>query len=259
MPSGRRTSSAPPSSIPAPVPAPPAQRTGRSSSASRARSAARQSRAGCVQPRGERAQELVQRGLERAARPPERRRAVAQLRRQVGRVDRDVDADPQHRPALLRPRLDEHARELAPAEEDVVRPLDLRVRAREVGDGEPGAQRQQVVVLAQHERAEQRAARRRGPRAALAPAPGGLDAGAHERPVRRSGEREVARAVVRRRRRAQVQPRAADHGAARVSSSPGRTSSRRAARPVLTAIAAIRAASSNTSASPGATSANVRA
>ena len=106
--------------------------------------------------------------------------------RQVGRVDRDVDADPEHRPALLRPRLDEHARELAPAEEDVVRPLDLRARAREVGDGEPGAQRQQVVVRAQHERAQQRAAGRRGPRPALAPAPGGLDAGGHERPVRRA-------------------------------------------------------------------------
>ena len=63
--------------------------------------------------------------------------------------------------------------------------------ARDVGDREPGAERQQRVELAQDQRAQQRGARRRLPAPALPPAAGGLHAGGHERAVGRAGGRRA--------------------------------------------------------------------
>ena len=99
--------------------------------------------------------------------------------------------------------------------------LIARGGAERVGDRDARAQREQRVDLAQHERHRERAPRRRRPCPALAPASGDLLAGGHERAVRRAGHGELARAVVRRADRAQVQPRAcrASRAAMRISSS----------------------------------------
>ena len=93
----------------------------------------------------ERGEQPRERRLDRAARQAERRRRqrrgrVARSRRraqlvgQLIQLDGDVQADPEHRPALLRASLDEDPRELREAlgrargEHDVVRPLDRGVR-----------------------------------------------------------------------------------------------------------------------------------
>ena len=223
VPSGSRTSRRPAASIPAPVPAPPDQRTGRSRSASRARRAARHVVRRLGEARLQVAEQLRQRRLQVRGGPAERRRPLAHVRRQRGDVDRDVDPHPEHRPARVGPRLHEDPRELAPVEQDVVRPLDARLRAGQVGDGEPGTEREQRVVAAEHERAEQRLPGGRRPRPALAPPPGGLQPGGHERAVRRARRRERPRAVVGRRGLPQVDARAAEraHAGASRSSSPG--------------------------------------
>ncbi len=212
----------------------------------------------------EQAQQLLQRRLEVAGRAPEAGRAVAQVGREVGEVDRDVDADPQHRPAVLPARLDEDPGQLPAVEQDVVRPLDAGVVAGQVGDREAGAERQERVVVAQQEREQEGAAAGPGPRAALPAASRRLHACGDQRAVRRAGRGERPRAVVGRRGLAQVQPRPperarhaagparwpaasparASTAAASVTSSPGRTRSACAASPRLTAIAAVRAASS---------------
>ena len=75
---------------------------------------------------------------------------------------------------------------------------------------DPGGERQQPRRVADHDRAQQRAARRRDPRPALAAAARGLLARRHERPVRRAGAGELARALVGRVDDAQVEPRAAE-------------------------------------------------
>ena len=107
------TTSLPVPSIPAPTPLPPAQLTGRPASASRPRSSA----STLARRRRQQTLELAQHSIadvrDGARLERERRRAAAQLRRQVGEPHGDVDADPDHRPALLRARLGEHARELA--------------------------------------------------------------------------------------------------------------------------------------------------
>ena len=176
-PSSRRTRRPPRSAMPAPVPSPAAQTTRRPSSASRSRRASRVSSA------ASRDSSAASRSRQHAsgAMPSV---AAWQLRRQVGRVDVRVDADPEHGPALGGASLDEHSRHLAPVEQDVVRPLHARVRACDVGDREARAQRQQRIRVADHEREQQRAARR-CPRAALAAAPCGLRPCGDERPVRR--------------------------------------------------------------------------
>ena len=196
--------------MPAPVPVPSAQRTGRSRRASRARSASSASAAGSASRAARWSRSSRERGFDVVGTAAERRRAVAQLGREVGHVDGDVDADPEHRPAVRRARLDEDPGELAAVEQDVVRPLHERGVAREVGDGEARAQREQRVVVAQQQRAQQRAAGRTGPRSALTATPCGLLRRGDERAVRRAGGRERAGAVVGRPRRAEVQPRAAE-------------------------------------------------
>src|SRR5262249_43815694 len=105
------------------------------------------------------------------------------------------------------------------------------------------------------------AARRRYPAPALAPTPGSLEGGGHERAIGSTGERELASALVGRIGLAQVQSRVAERprklqlgissmGGSRVhargtTSSPSRPTPRRsAAEPQLMARAAICKASS---------------
>ena len=58
-------------------------------------------------------------------------------------AERDVDADAEHRPALLRASLDKDARDLAPVDQDVIRPLQLRLGTDQLGHRDAGGQRQQ--------------------------------------------------------------------------------------------------------------------
>ena len=95
------------------------------------------------QPRRELAQHVGQHPLDVGGLEAEARRAVVQLLGQVGDPDGDVDADAHDGPALLRPALDEDARDLAPVDEDVVRPLDPRLGAAGVRDRDGGDERQQ--------------------------------------------------------------------------------------------------------------------
>ena len=127
-----------------------------------------------------RSREGGERRLRRLGQPPlERREQLGQRRfgaggpacgarraRSAGSAARStatLSADAEHRPALVRPGLDEDARQLAAVEQHVVGPLDARGAAGEVGDREAGAQRQQ--------RRPGRAGRAR----AAAPGPAGAD------------------------------------------------------------------------------------
>ena len=116
------------------------------------------------------------------------------------------------------------ARELAAVEQHVVGPLHPRGGAGDVGDREARAERQQRVRVAQDEREQQRLAGGREPGPALPPAPRRLLARGHERAVRRARRGERPGAVVRRPRRPQVQPRAAEraHAGASSTRSPAR-------------------------------------
>ena len=120
------------------------------------------------------------------------------------------------------------AGDLAAVDEHVVGPLHARGRARDVRDREAGAQREQRVG-ASRTTSDSSSARPGGarPAAALAPAPGGLLAGRHERAVRRArlGQR---RAPARSSSPSpEVQPRAPErHRALTRSSSPGRRAER---------------------------------
>ena len=201
-PSASRTRSPPSSSIPSPTPAPPSQRSSAPSSASRSRSAVSVAAAGSPSRRSSAASSSAS-TASTSGRPsataPTPSGAAATL------TPIPTTAQPS-----LRAALDEHARDLAAVEQHVVGPLHARGGARDVGDRQPGAQRQQRVELAHDQRAQQRGALRRLPGPALAAAPGGLRAGGHERAVRRPGRGELARAAVRRVDLAQVQPRAAE-------------------------------------------------
>ena len=136
--------------------------------------------------------------LDVGRRAAERRRQLAQLGREGSALDGDVDADPEHDPALLRPALGEDARDLAAVEQHVVRPLDRGCAAggveavRDVGDGERSEHRQQPRRC----RAARASTPARGPPAsptrAPAPAAGRLRRGRHQRAVRRAARRELA-------------------------------------------------------------------
>ena len=176
--------------MPAPVPSPPAQRTRAPSSASRARSVVEQprpraARAGCSSA----ASSSRERGLDVVA--PERGGDVGAPRAAARRSTlTPMPSTAQSR----RARLDEDAGDLAAVEQHVVGPLDARRRAGDVGDREPGAQRQQVVEA------------RAGRASAAIAVPGGVTqraalAAAAAVCSRRGDERAVRRA---RRRRARA-------------------------------------------------------
>ena len=121
----RSTSSRPPSSTPAATPCAvlPAQ-------------LAAEQRVALAVGREDRRRLLREAPLERAQQRGERRLDVGRLEAEPGRArraasggrsshaDRDVDADAEHHPALLRAALGEDAGDLAAAEQDVVGPLD---------------------------------------------------------------------------------------------------------------------------------------
>ena len=193
VPSGRWTSSAPASSMPAPRPSPPSQRTGLPSSASRSRSAASVAAFSSLRRASSADEQLGQRRLDLGLVAPERARHRGGVGRERGHVDGDVDADAQHRPSA---RLDEDARDLLAVDPDVVGPLHQRARPGDVGHREPGAQREQLVELAQDQRRGDRDAGRRGPAPALAAAAGGLLAGRDQRAVRGALLGQFARALV---------------------------------------------------------------
>jgi predicted metalloprotease len=194
----------------------------------------------------QRVQELRQHRLHVGGRAAERAGPLPQRLGQLSGVDGDVDAQAQHRPALLGPALGQHAGHLAPVEQHVVGPLDPRRRSRDVGDRQAAAQREQAVGRAHDERAEDGAPGRRDPRAALAAAARGLRGRAHERAVGGAPRREPAGDLVGGGGLEQVQARAPEraHAGSSRSSSPPRTPSSAAASPPLTARASAPPASS---------------
>ena len=206
----------PSASIPAATPSPPSQRTSAPSSASRRAQRRQRGLLRLREPGLERGEQLGEDGLGG-------RRGRAPRRRGRSGARGDVDADPDHRPALVRAALDQHAGHLAAVDLDVVGPLHACGLARHVRHRETGAEREQRVELAQHERAQQRRAGGRLPAPALPPAAGGLRSGGHERAVRRPGGGELARPPVGRVDLAVVQPRPPErgHDGSRRTSSPG--------------------------------------
>ena len=159
---------------------------------------------------------------------------VAQLRRELLGGDRQVEADADHRPAVLGAGLDQDPGQLAALDLDVVRPLDAaldpgRQLLGGLADGQRHGQRQQRVALVerpQERRVEQRLAGRRGPGAALAAAPRGLLGGGDDGPVRRTGRGQLAGAGVGRVGAA----RSGGAGVRRSSSARRRRAGRRAGR-----------------------------
>ena len=171
-------------------------------------------RPGSREPVFEQREQPLERGLDRVRRQSERARALAQLRRELRHVDRDVDADAEHRPVLLRAALDQDARDLAALQLDVVGPFQRGAGPGELGDRDRGRDRQERRRVAQHQRAQQRAPRRRVPAPALAAATVALGVGGDERAVRRAGAGQRSRVRARRAGHAPVhargpQPRAA--------------------------------------------------
>src|SRR5256885_2559038 len=117
---------------------------------------------------------------------------------------------------------------------------------RRADRGRRGQRQQRValVQLAQQQRHEQRAPRRRGPDAALAAAPGGLLVRRDERPVRRAVERQCLCLLVRGIDRAEVGPRRPDgarpHRGRRRTSASGWSPRVAPASPRLIATARVR-------------------
>jgi len=125
---------------------------------------------------------------------------VAQVGRELVGRDREVEADSDYRPLLLRLRLDQDPGELAAVEPDVVGPLDLALDAGTQllgggADGERDGEGQQQVALVerpQDRRVEQGLAFWCGPDASLAPAARGLLAGGDDRAARGAGLDQLA-------------------------------------------------------------------
>ena len=104
---------------------------------------------------------------------------------------RDVEADADHRPALVGAGLDQHPGELPLVDPDVVRPLHLAAnRGHRLGclaDGERRRQREQRVALvgAEQRRVQEAGARASEPAALVSAPAGALLVGAHHQPARR--------------------------------------------------------------------------
>ena len=235
--------------MPAPVPAPPLQRTGRSRSASRRRQASSTAASPAASQRSSASSRPASTVSTAAGSSPS---VAAVSRSSAGRsrgIDRHVDPDPQHGPAVLRAPLHEDARQLAPVDQHVVGPLERRARSagglRGLRHRHAGGERQQRRRVAQHQRAQQRRARGRAPAPTLAPAARGLLCGGHERAVRRARQRQVARPGVGGVGDAQVQVRSPErarsaHAGRMTSSLSGAIWSVSAASPRLMATASIR-------------------
>ncbi len=146
---------------------------------------------------------------------------VAQLRRQLFDSHGHIQADPEHRPALLRASLDEDAGELGEGGERLLvdppsRGCQLLSESRPIGrsittsfghftrasspmtshTATPAIKRQQRRWISQDERAQQRAASAVPSKSALPPSPGALLFGGDGRAVRCSGDRQPPRPLV---------------------------------------------------------------
>ncbi len=157
--------------MPAPVPLPPCQRSSQAEQRVALAPGGEHIVRRLREPVLEALEQALQQRLDRVGLEPQRAGGLAQLRRQLVEAQRDVDADPEHRPALLRAALDQDPADLAALRQHVVGPLQHRLGADELGDRDAGEDREQRRRVAQHERAEQRAARRGVPAPALATAP----------------------------------------------------------------------------------------
>ncbi len=185
-------------------------------------------------------------------------------RRQLIEAHGDVQPDPEHRPALLpacapegvpsrvRAALDEDAGELRQSAlrrgQSTTMSLGHLICACAPTTSHTATPRRAAAAAAARHAAAATSAARCPPAptsAALAPAPGGLLGGGHERPVRRARDRQLAGALVGRAGAAQVHARPAEaHAGRTVSSSSATAPSSSAAEPRLTASATIRVASS---------------
>ena len=165
-PSGSVTSRAPASSIPAPVPSPASQRSGRPSRASRSRSATSAAARSSPRRRSSAASSSASVGSTSAGSRPSVPATAAASGGSERRVERHVDADAEDRPAGIGARLDEDAGDLATVDDDVVGPLHARAGAGDVG--RPRARR----AAAGGRRARAGSARRRSPCPAASPSCG---------------------------------------------------------------------------------------
>ena len=144
-------------------------------------------------------------------RGPTRPGLIAQLGRQVARPHGDVDADPQHRPPLLRATLRQDAGDLPPVGRDhVVRPSDLRVPTDDLGHREARGQRHQPAGIPEHQAHHEGPAPRRRPRPSLAAPPRRLVVRRDQGSVGRPAGRKLPGTVVGRRRQPVVDPRQAE-------------------------------------------------
>ena len=177
VPVGVTTTRQPRSSTPSATPEPSSQEISRPCRASRARHAA-STRSGSASTQRPTHSSSSGPAPLRASRwrRSKRGRGLAQLGRELVRGDREVEADADHRPAVLRPRLDQDPGELAAVEPDVVGPLDSRTRcpgrsrsaASQTAIGTAsGSSRWRSLERAHDRRVEQR--RRRPARSSCAP------------------------------------------------------------------------------------------
>ncbi len=135
----------------------------------------------------------------------DRDRRSPEVGRELARSDREVQADADHRPAVLWLRLDQHPGELALLDPDVVWPLDPALdarlaapqpfRRRRAGP-QSGSSRWRPVEGAQDRRVEERLACRRCPAASLPPVALGLLRGGDDGAVRGAGFGQLAGARV---------------------------------------------------------------
>ncbi len=146
-----RTSRSPVSLTPSATPEPPSQEISRPRSASRSSQAESTSSGLAVDP----SPSLSSSAIRASSAPGAEVSEVAVSRSSGGNSsarDREVDPDADHRPAVLRPRLDQDPRQLAAVDPDVVRPLDPALdRVVELlgrlADRDGGGERQQGVAL----------------------------------------------------------------------------------------------------------------
>ena len=177
----------------------------------------------------------------------ERGRGLAQLVGELLRCRRDVQPDPEHRPARLRAPFDKDPRELAAASPRLVGPLDLALDRRDrlacLADRDRSAERQQAGSLTQSRRTidiKQRLARRGGPGAPLTAAARTLLRRGDERAVGCPRDRELSCPLVGRAGQAVMDMRAADHRGRNRTSTSGASRIANDASPRLIAIASER-------------------
>ena len=214
-----RTSRSPASLTPSATPEPPSQEISRPRSASRSSQADRTSPGSRVDPGARASRRAPSAPPRRRGRDRQRGGRLAQLGRELVGGDREIEADADHRPPVLGPRLDQDPRQLAPVDPDVVRPLDpaldRRRRAASAASqtaiaAASGSSAWRALERADDRRVEEGAARRGGPAPALAAAPRGLLGGGDDGAARGAGLGQLPRPRVGRVGDPEVPVRAAE-------------------------------------------------